>query len=85
MKKTSLLLIALFVTTGAFADEADKSKNLTLAATEASAKAAWIETEEDAELRLNEELTEKAEVLNAEINAKLEKQLEAKLSKEFGI
>jgi hypothetical protein len=85
MKKTILLLTALFVTTGAFAGEADKSKNLTLAAAEASAKAVWVETQEDAELRLNEDLTEKAEALNDEINAKLEKQLEAKLSKEFGI
>lgn len=81
MKKLALILTTLLVATTAFADEAaNKNTELTLAAAELSAKTTWVETKEDAELRINQELAEKADDMNAKINAKLEKQLEEKLA-----
>lgn len=84
MKKFTVLLSVLLIAAGVQAEEAAE-KNLTLAATEANVKAAWVETEEDAQLRLNDEVNEKTDALTAQINAKLEKQLEEKLSKDLGI
>lgn len=85
MKKVTFLLSILLASTAVFADETAENKNLTLAAAEASAKTAWVETEEDAQLRLNDDLAAKTEVLTEKLNAKLEKQLEEKLSKELGL
>lgn len=85
MKNITLLLSILLVSTGALAEETAENKNLTLAAAEVSTKANWVDTEEDAQLRLNDELSQKADALTAKINAKLEKQLEEKLSKDLGI
>ncbi len=83
MKKITLVLTALFVANIAFADEATQSDNLTLAAADLNKANSWVETKEDAELRLNEQLAEKADSLSAKINAKLEKQLEEKLAAEL--
>lgn len=85
MKKATFLLSILLTSTVALADDAVESKNLTLAAAEASIKTAWVETEEDAQLRLNDDLAEKTEVLTEKLNAKLEKQLEEKLSRDLGL
>ena len=85
MKKATLLLSILLTSTVALADDAAESTNLTLAAAEASIKTAWVETEEDAQLRLNDDLAEKTDALTEKLNAKLEKQLEEKLSRELGI
>lgn len=85
MKKMTVLLTVLLAAVGALADEKTQNNLLTIAALEANAKAAWVETEEDAQLRLSEELAEKTEALTAKINAKLEKQLEEKISKDLGI
>lgn len=85
MKTTALFLTALLATTGAFANDAADEQNLTLAAADLKVKSTWVETEEDAQLRLNETLTEKAADLTAEVNAKLEKELEAKLAAKLGL
>lgn len=83
MKKFTLILSTLFVANLALADEAANTENLTLAAADLNKANSWVETKEDAELRLSEQLVDKAEALNAKINAKLEKQLEDKLAEKF--
>ncbi len=83
MKKFALILSTLFVANLALADEAANTENLTLAAADLNKANSWVETKEDAELRLSEQLVDKAEALNAKINAKLEKQLEDKLAEKF--
>ena len=81
MKKTALVLITLlFTATGAVADQATNN-DLTLAAADLGVKTAWVETQEDADLRITEELTEQTDALNDKINAKLEQQLEIKLAR----
>lgn len=83
MKKTALIFATLVLTaTGAFADEATNTE-LTLAAADLGVKTAWVETQEDAETRIVEELAAKTDVLNDKANAKLEQKLEAKLAQEF--
>lgn len=85
MKKTALIFATLVLTaTGAFAEEATNTQ-LTLAAADLGVKTAWVETQEDADARIADELTEKTEVLNEKANAKLEQQLEAKLAQEFAL
>jgi ABC-type glycerol-3-phosphate transport system substrate-binding protein len=85
MKKTALALVTLLCTaTGAFADQATNN-DLTLAAADLGVKTVWVETQEDAELRIAEELAEKTDALNDKINAKLEQQLETKLARELAL
>jgi UDP-N-acetylglucosamine transferase subunit ALG13 len=87
MKKTALLIAVLTLTaTGAFADEITaKNPELTLAAAELNTKNAWVDTEEDVQLRLEEDLSEKTDALNAKVNSKLEKQLADKLARDLNI
>ena len=83
MKKNALIFATLVLTaTGAFADEAT-NKDLTLAAADIGVKTVWVETQEDAEARIADELTAKEDALNDKAHAKLEEQLEAKLAKQF--
>lgn len=83
MKKTALVFATLLLTaTGAYADEA-KNQELTLAAANVGVKATWVETQEDVEARIADELTAKEDALNDQAQAKLEEQLEAKLAKRF--
>lgn len=85
MKKTALIFATLILTaTGAFADEAADIE-LTLAAADLGVKTAWVETQEDAEARIAEELAVKTDVLNDKANAKLEQKLEAKLAQRFAL
>lgn len=85
MKKTALIFATLIVTaTSALADEATNTE-LTLAAADLGVKTAWIETQEDAEARIAEELAAKTDVLNEKANATLEQKLEAKLALEFAL
>lgn len=85
MKNAALLLTLLVATAGAKATDVAENTNLTLAVADIKAKTVWVETEEDVQLRLSEDLEEKADTINAKINAKLEQQLEAKLAKDLGI
>jgi hypothetical protein len=83
MKKTTLIFATLLLTAaGAYADDA-KNQELTLAAADVGVKATWVETQEDAEARIADELTIKEDALNDKAHAKLEEQLEAKLAKQF--
>lgn len=82
MKKTAILLFTLLAANGAFADEAN-DQALALAAADIGVKTAWVETQEDVEARIAEELDEKTEALNEKANAILDEQLEAKLAKTF--
>jgi cadmium resistance protein CadD (predicted permease) len=85
MKKTALVFATLLLTaTGAFADEATNN-DLTLAAADIGIKTAWVETQEDAEARIAEELAVKIDVLNEKANANFEQRLEAKLAQEFAL
>lgn len=85
MKKTALIFATLVLTaTGAFADEATNTE-LTLAAADLGVKTAWVETQEDAEARIADELTAKTEVLNEKANLTLEQKLEAKIAQEFAL
>jgi len=83
MKKTALILTTLFLANFAVADDAAKPEAFTLAAADLPKATSWVETKEDANLRLNQDLSEKTEAINAKITAKLEKQLEAKLASEL--
>ncbi len=82
MKKTTLLLVTLLATTGVYADEAN-DQALALAAADLGVKTAWVETQEDAEARIAEELDQKTDVLTEKASAKLDEQLEAKLAQTF--
>ena len=85
MKKTALIFATLALTaTSAFADELTNTE-LTLAAADLGVKTAWVETQEDAEARIADELTAKTEVLNEKANATLEQKLEAKIAQEFAL
>lgn len=85
MKKTALIFATLVLTaTSAFADEATNTE-LTLAAADLGVKTVWVETQEDAEVRIADELASKTEILNEKANAKLEQKLEAKLAQEFAL
>lgn len=86
MKKVSLLITALFISASALASEQDNvMSNLTIAAAETGATQSWaIETQEMVvESRLEKTLEDKAQALNDAINAKLEKSLDEKLSREL--
>lgn len=82
MKKTALLLVTLLAATGVYADEAN-NQALTLAAADLGVKTAWVETQEDAEARIAEELDQKTDALTEKASAKLDEQLEAKLAQTF--
>ncbi|QEY17362.1 hypothetical protein D0C16_16085 [Cellvibrio sp. KY-GH-1] len=82
MKKTALLLVTLLAATGVYADEANDHA-LALAAADLGVKTAWVETQEDAEARIAEELDQKTDVLTEKASAKLDEQLEAKLAQTF--
>ncbi|HTF96182.1 MAG TPA: hypothetical protein VL995_08625 [Cellvibrio sp.] len=82
MKKTAIFLVTLLTATGTFAGEAN-DQALSLAAADVGVKTAWVETQEDVETRISEELDQKTDVLNEKANAKLDEQLEAKLAKSF--
>ena len=85
MKKTALIFATLVLTaTGAVAEETTNTQ-LTLAAADVGVKTAWVETQEDADARITEELAVKTDVLNEKANAKLEQKLEAKLAQEFAL
>jgi cadmium resistance protein CadD (predicted permease) len=85
MKKTALVFATLILTaTSVFADEATNTE-LTLAAADVGVKTAWVETQEDAEARIAEELAAKTDELTDKANAKLEQKLEAKLAQEFAL
>lgn len=89
MKKIALVLASLLLSAGVLANEEQASIEqplaLTLAAANLSNKSVWIETEEDVQLRLTEDLADKAEVINAKISSQLEQQLEDKLTKQLGL
>ncbi len=82
MKKTALLLVTLLAATGVYADEAN-DQALALAAADLGVKTAWVETQEDVEARIAEELDQKTDVLTEKASAKLDEQLEAKLAQTF--
>lgn len=75
--KNTLAVIALLAANLTLADVA-KEDALTLAAAELQNKAVWVETEEDAQKRINDDLTEKNQVLLDKLSAQLEQKLEAK-------
>ncbi len=75
--KNTLALIALLAANLTLADVA-KEDGLTLAAAELQNKVVWVETEEDAQKRINDDLTEKNQVLLDKLSAQLEQKLEAK-------
>ena len=81
MKKTAFLLATLLAT-GVYADEAN-DQDLALAAADIGVKTAWVETQEDVEARIAEELDQKTDALNEQANDKLDAQLEAKLAQAF--
>ncbi len=82
MKKTAILLVTLLTATSVFAEEVN-DQPLSLAAADVGVKTAWVETQEDVEARISEELDQKTDVLSEKANAKLDEQLEAKLAKSF--
>lgn len=85
MKKTVLIFATLALTaTSAFADDLTNTE-LTLAAANLGVKTAWVETQEDAETRIADELTAKTEVLNEKASVTLEQKLEAKIAQEFAL
>ncbi len=81
MKKTAFLLATLLAT-GVYADEPN-DQALALAAADIGVKTAWVETQEDVEARIAEELDQKTDALNEQANDKLDAQLEAKLAQTF--
>jgi hypothetical protein len=87
MKKTSLIFAVLTLTSAfAFAEKGTETNTqFTLAAAELSVKSAWVDTEEDVQLRLEEDLSDNTDKINAKINAKLEKQLADKLARDLDL
>ncbi len=75
--KNTLALIALLAANLTLADVA-KEDGLTLAAAELQNKVVWVETEEDAQKRINDDLNEKNQVLLDKLTVQLEQKLEAK-------
>lgn len=83
MKKLTLILAAFIASNVAIAS--DDQQNLTLAAADIKSNAVWVESLEDAQLRIDGELAEKAEALNAEISEKLQQQIERKVTQELNL
>ncbi len=82
MKKTAILLVTLLAATGAYADDAN-DQALALAAADLGVKTAWVETQEDVEARIADELDQKSDVLTEKASAKLDELLDAKLAQTF--
>ncbi len=79
MKNTLTLVLALFAANLAFADQATiKQDSLTIAAAQLQNNAEWVETEEEAQKRIADDLEEKHQALLGKLNAQLEQQLDAK-------
>ncbi len=90
MKNTALILAGLLLSAGVLANDEqvtfEQNQALTLAAAaNIGTKDVWVETEEDVQLRLTEDLADKADVISAKISTQLEQQLEAKLAKQLDI
>lgn len=81
MKNVFALTLTLFLANLALADETAKQEGLTLAAAELQSKAAWVETEEEAQKRIDDDLAEKNQVLLDKLNLQLEQKLEEKTQK----
>lgn len=77
MKNTLALVFVLFTANVALADEVATEKSLTIAVAELQNKAVWVETEEDAQNRINDDLVEKNQVLLDKVTVQLEQKLEA--------
>jgi|GEM_PF-2184891 len=94
MNKTTLTFVNLtltaaltfatltLATAGARANEIN-DQTLTLAAADLGVKTAWVETQDDADVRLADELAETTDALNEKVNAKLEQKLEDKITAEL--
>jgi len=94
MNKTALTVVNLsltlaltfttltLATAGAHANQIN-DQTLTLAAADLGVKTAWVETQEDADARIAEELTEDTNALNEKVNAALEQKLDAKIAAEL--
>ena len=94
MNKTALTFVNLsltaaltfttltLATAGARANEIN-DQTLTLAAADVGVKTVWVETQEDADLRIAEELAEDTNALNDKVNATLEQKLDAKIAAEL--
>lgn len=80
---TNLSLVAVLAFAGLVNAEDVNEQSLTLAAANLGVTAAWVDTQEDVEARIADELTAKEDALNDQAQAKLEEQLEAKLAKRF--
>lgn len=83
MKNTLALIVTLFAANLAFANEVATEKTLTLAVAELQNKVVWVETEEDAQKRINDDLAEKNQVLLDKVTAQLEQKLEAETQKKL--
>lgn len=87
MKKLGTLLVGLFVSVSAFADNSnnDVFESIQLAAAETSASASYIaERSEEALDKFDDfDLDAKTESLNDKINAQLEKSFQAKLNRDL--
>lgn len=80
MKKIILTASALLLASGVFANTEENSADLTLAAANIAVNTTWVETLEDAQIRIDDELTEKADELNAKLGEKLQAQIESKMT-----
>ena len=76
MKNVILLSVLLFAASQAIADDT-KEGSLTLAAADFQGKAVWVDTQEDVEKKINDDLTEKSQVLLDKVTAQLTQKLEA--------
>jgi len=83
MKNTLVLVVTLFAANLAFANQTAKQESLTLAAAEFQSKAVWVETEEEAQKRINDDLDKKNQALLDRLNEQLEQKLEAKAQNEL--
>jgi hypothetical protein len=78
MKNTLALVVTLFAANLAFADPVANQDSLTIASAELQNKAVWVETEEEAQKRITDDLDEKNQALLDKLNAQLEQKLETK-------
>jgi len=88
MKNTLALIFTLFLANLAIADtdtNSVKQESLTIASAELQSKAAWVETEEDAQNRISDDLEKKSQALLDKLNTQLEQKMEAKTQKEFAL
>lgn len=78
MKNTLALVVTLFAANLVFADPVANKDSLTIASAELQNKAVWVETEEEAQKRITDDLDEKNQALLDKLNAQLEQKLETK-------